>query len=178
MATVPSFRTWTAGEIVAASYMNSNIRDAGNFFLATPVFEGRQTVSQNASSSTDTAITFDTEDIDNDGGHSTSSNTSRFTAQTAGRYQVSGGVGWNGNATGRREAIIAVNGTRNNGSEAGVAVGGNANSVYVPSRTKTIFLNVNDYVEIFGWQDSGGTLGTWVTTSGQSSMSVRWIGTT
>ncbi len=175
MATVPSFRTWVTGEVVTAAELNSNIRDAGNFFLSVPVFEGRQTVAQSIPNSTVTAITLDTESVDTDNGHSTSTNTSRYTPQTAGRFQISGGVTYASNSTGNREADLYQNGgSITNGVNNTNAV--STNVTRLATRTLTITCNgTTDYLEVYGFQTSGGALNTF---AGESFMSVRFVGTT
>src|SRR6185312_17261357 len=111
MGTVPILRTWVAGELVTAAYMNTNVRDAGNFLLATPTFQGRQSISQSMPNLTNTAVLFDTEIIDSDNVHSTTTNTSRYTPLTPGYYQFGGGVGWTLNTTGVRCAWFTFNGS-------------------------------------------------------------------
>lgn len=179
MATVPNEITYSAGSVLTAAQLNTNLRDAINFVITNrPILEVRQTSVQSISGATSTAINFDAEDIDNDGMHSTSSNTSRATAQTAGRYRVGGGISWAGNGAGRRNCQWAINGAVQNGVDAGIAAGGNTNALPVAARSMTLHLNVGDYLELLGFQDCGGSLNTAVTTSQQPGMSVEWIGTT
>lgn len=179
MATLPSFRTWVTGEIVTAAELNSNVRDAGNFFLSWPVFEGRQTVAQSLTNNTSTPITLDTEDIDTDNGHSTVTNTSRYVGATAGRFEVCGKVGFASNATGTRVAWLAKNGTAINGSGTQVSAAAGGAVTLLPTPRMTVTLNgTTDYVEVLGVQTSGGALNTDVTTLDQSILSVRMVGTT
>lgn len=178
MATIPSFRTWVAGEIVTAAYMNTNIRDAGNFFLSWPVCETRQGAAQSLPNNTLTNILFDTNDIDTDGGHSTSVNTDRYVGKTAGRFQVSGGVGYAAGVGTWRVAEIQKNGAAINiGSH--IAIPNSGTTHRMPTRTLTLSLNgTTDYVTIVAFQNSGGALNTATTTGDQSHMSVRMVGTT
>jgi len=178
MATIPTFITWVTGQVVTAAQLNANVRDGGNFFLSWPVAELRQTVAQSIANGTPTAVTFDTEDIDTDNGHSTVSNTSRYVGQTAGRFQVSGGVGFAASATARRSAQWFKNGSVINAGSAMVPATA-ANDMAVAARTMTVFLNGStDFVELDAYQESGGALNTFVTGNGQPSMSVRMVGTT
>lgn len=175
MATLPVFRTWVAGEIVTAAYMNTNIRDAGNFFVSWPVAELRQTIVQSVPNG-GAALLFDVEDIDTDNGHSTSVNTSRYTAQTPGRFQFSGGVVFAANTAGRKGTWWLQNGSGVNGSSV-VGPSAAALTLATSSRVRTMLLNgTTDYVELFGYQESGGALNTAVSTFDQPSMSVRMIG--
>lgn len=177
MATVPTFRTWTAGEVATAAFMNSNVRDGGNFFLAQPCAELRQTVAQSLTSAAYTGITFDTEDADTDNGHSTVTNTSRYTSPTAGRLLVGGAVSFAANSAGVRATAWALNGTQINGGQT-TFVGTNLIEASVPARVKTIVVNGStDYIELHGYQNTGGALNTAVTAVNQSTMMVFWVHT-
>lgn len=178
MATIPSFITFSAGSILTAAQIN-NFSTAGNFFLSWPVAELRQTIAQSLTTGSGIAILFDTEDIDTDNGHSTVTNTSRYTPQTQGRLQYSGGIGYATNATGSRFAFWTINGAAING---GMAVTGSVGGVYrILAPTASSFFNgTTDFLELFGLQSSGGALSTDVTAGslgGQSRMSVRMVGT-
>lgn len=178
MSTVPSFRTWVAGEIVTAAYMNTNVRDAGNFFIAVPIGEFRQATVQSIAATTFVSITMDTTDIDTDSAHSNITNPSRYTAQTAGWFQFSGGYGATANATGQRGCQWAKNGTAVNGSGSFTPFSASTGSFpsWVCARTKHIQMNgTTDYVELQAFQTSGGALNTDVAGSGQSSLSARWV---
>lgn len=179
MATIPVERTWVAGEVVTAAYFNSNLRDAINFLLSMPVAELRQSVAQSLTNGTPAPITMDVEDTDNDGGHDLVSNTYRYTAQTALRFQFSGGIGYAASATGRRGAQWFKNGIAQAAGSAMIPATA-ANDMVVVPRTMTFFLNINDHIDLWGYQESGGALNTFVAgtnNQGQSSMSVRGVGT-
>lgn len=181
MANLPVFRTWVAGEVVTAAYFNSNVRDAGNFFLSWPVAEIRQTVAQSFPNITQNALTLDTNDIDTDGGHSTSVNPTRYTGKTPGRFQGSGMVSFVSNATGRRLCLWIKNGTTSvNSGQAGAQTITSGNGTQVPARTVTTFLNgTTDYIELQAYQDSTVALNTDVSVVAvQPGMSVRMVGTT
>lgn len=164
--------------VPGSSDLNSKLVDPINWLLKPPLARLRQTVLQSINTSTFTAITFTTEDVDTDvngvGGHSTSITTSRYTANQAGWYQLSGAVGYAANATGRRLAAFYVNGTILNGSQVALAATA-ANDAAIPARTMVAFLNVGDYAELYGYQESGGALNTFVTTGGQSTFEIRWV---
>lgn len=176
MATIPVFRTWTAGEVVTAAYMNSNVRDAGNFFLSWPVFEGLQTVAQSLANATPTGLLIDTNIIDTDGGHSTVTNPSRYTGKTAGRFQLFGGCSFAANGTGIRLIEYAKNGTTPAGTDViGYLTAGT--SARICGRLGTYFLNGStDYLEVLVYQSAGGALSTSVVSAEQPSMSVRMVG--
>lgn len=174
MTAVPVTRTFVAGEVVLASYFNTNINGPINFLLAKPIVRLRQTTLQTITTSTLTALTYTTEDVDSSGMHSTVSNTSRCTAVYPGWYQQSGAFCFVANATGVRLADIGVNAAGLNGSRttyptiSGVVVS-------CPTRTMKAFLNVTDYMEQFVFQSSGGNLNTNVAGTEMSSFDMEWV---
>lgn len=177
MATVPNQATVSAGGTLTAAIWNDDVRDMGNFFISgRPKFEGRQSVAQSMPNATWASITLDVEDHDNDSGHSTVTNTSRYTAVTAGWYQCSGGVTYvNTSLGGDRRARLAVNGTAVNAS-AGSTTADASVAYSVNTRTKLVFLNVGDYLELQGLQTaSSGTLNTHTTVENQSSLTAIWM---
>jgi hypothetical protein len=176
MTAVPVPRTWAAGETITASRLNANISDVLTFLSSPPIVEMNQTVGQSYSSSSTPSVglTFTTEVVDSDGMHSTSVNTSRCTAVHPGWYEAAGGVGFAANATGSRGATWAVNGSALNGTFSWLPA--NASGVAAtPARTKKLFLNATDYVELWAAQTSGGSLSTSVAGTEQSSVSLKWV---
>lgn len=139
----------------------------------------QQTVAQTLTTATPTAVTFDTESIDSANGHSTSSNTSRYTCQEAGTYEISGVVAFAANASGVRFAAVYLNGTLQTDSvvtHPANSAGGQTTSV--PSNAILIPMVLTDYVELFGLQASGGNLATSVGLGTPASgMTVRWVST-
>ncbi len=175
MATVPNQRTWTNTEIVDATMMNANVRDAVNFLLSPPAALLRQTTTQSIAAGS--AVLFDTEDYDNDGGHSTVSNTSRYTAVTPGWYRVSGSVGWGANAstTTTRWSEWRVNGTAIAGSRIWLPQDNNASDLNLhPARVTRLYLNVGDFVELWAASPSGA-ISTYVANAyGQTTAQIEW----
>ena len=155
---VPNPRTWSVGDLATGTILNTELRDTINFLTAPPIFIAKQAVAQSIANATFTAITFTTEEVDSYSGHSNSTNTSRYTAVVAGWYHVLGIVQWTPNATGRRAAQLAVNGTQVRQTEAATITTASGTSC-VPVETD-LYLNVGDYVEVGGWQSSGAALST------------------
>lgn len=178
MAVVPASHTFVDG-VAPTSEANTYIRDPIAFALNPPRAELRQNVAQTLTTGVGAMLTWDIEDLDTDvdaiGGHDTAVNPSRYTVRYAGWYQVSGVASFVANSTGRRITYIAVNGSIVNGTEM-IFPASATGSSHAATRTKHIYLNVGDYVEIQATQDSGGNL---ATSSGfgpsNSSMSVRWV---
>ncbi|SRR6266487_3263688 len=162
MGTVPSFRTWVAGEIVTAAYMNGNVRDAGNFFIGQPIVQIYQATLQSIGNSTMTSLAFDASDVDTDSGHSNVTNNSRYTGKTAGWFQFGGGVGFAANATGARGGRWMKNGSVvAHGSMIGKGVDTASFQAGFPARDIFVQLNGStDYVELQAFQTSGGNLNT------------------
>lgn len=153
------------------------ILDQIEFLTSPPIAQMRQQVGQSISNATFTALTFDTEVFDNFGGHDTATNTSRYTCQVAGYYQLSGKIAWTGNATGRRASQWFQNGTVISGSQVAHAAT-SASDVEHNLITMDVLLAVDDYVELMGFQDSGGSLSTIVSSAALYSVfNVRWTGT-
>jgi hypothetical protein len=175
VATVPVETTAVAGTVLTAATWNSNVRDALNFILARPLAVMYQTVTQSVTNGAWVGMLLDTEEIDRDNGHSTSVNTSRYTAQTAGWYDVDATTAWATNATSSRGCRLAVNGVSKPGRATyAMAVSNNATSVPVSGK---VFLNVGDYVENQGAQNSTVTISTVALADLAPYMSVLWIST-
>lgn len=163
----PTPRTWTAGETVTAAMLNTNLRDAVSWLVTRPYLHAYQTAAQTFSNATFAAVTMGGELVDTITGHSTSVNTSRYTPNIAGNYLCLGQIAFDGNATGQRVAQFRKNGSAVTGSGyagfAGFAPGFAVNTAF-----SLATINVNgstDYIELWGTQNSGGSLGTDVTNS-------------
>lgn len=91
--------------------------------------------------------------------HSTTLNSSRFTALVAGRYLVGGSIGFIVNTTGNRIVQVRKNGTFLIAYEDGVGLGTDGTFIRVP--TVIVSMAANDYVEFLAYQSSGGNLGTY-----------------
>lgn len=177
MATKPVEKTWVDLEPVRGADFNSNIRDASLLLLSPPLAIVRATVTQSVSNNTFTAVNFDAEDVDRDGGHSTISNTSRFTCVTEGYYLCTGVIAWAANATGRRICYWAVSGSPVNGSRLDFYPVQTGNPTIIPMASRLIHLDVGDYLQMMGYHDinGGGALSTAASGSAMSFMTVRWV---
>ncbi len=100
-------------------------------------------------------LTFNSEVRDDDGMHSTSTNTGRLTATRAGWYYVYAQVDFTGNATGRRLIAIRENTTVRIASQTALVV--DANTVRL-NASMLVYMTVNDYVICRAYQNSGGNL--------------------
>lgn len=166
---VPNPRTFVAGETETAAYFNA-IRDAVNFLANKPMAVLYQAAAQTINNTTATTIAFDSTVTDSYGGHSNSTNNTRYTAQVTGWYWVAGSTSWNNISGGDRTIGIWKNG-------AAVPYYGSGNpaaSINVNPQESgfgLVQLNAGDYVEISVYQDSGAPI---ATHGGGSSMAVIW----
>jgi hypothetical protein len=87
---------------------------------------------------------------------------------------VSGSVAWTANTSGIRAARLAVNGTAVDGSQAQVPAAATSPSICVHVAGQLVYLAVGDYVEIQGFQSSGGGLLTDVGGANSSRLTVMW----
>lgn len=119
------------------------------------------------------AIAMDAENWDTDAFHSTSSNNSRFTVPTGfgGKYLLTGMVSFSTSGAGVRALRVAVNGTHS--ATAGHAyVTDDAPPGAITCRmglSCIISLSAGDYVEVFGYQTSGGAL------DGNAYLQMLWV---
>lgn len=180
MPAVPETKaTWTnAVDALSSTNLHAYLRDPVRFLMRKPAAVLRQvTTPQPFASGTFTAVTFNAEDLDDDvdsiGGHSTSTNTSRYTARYPGWYLLGGGCSFAANATGRRGVRWAVNGTAINGSFV-IGPASAANETAVAARAMLVLLAEGDYVELQAYQNSGVSLNSVLTGDHQPSMSVTW----
>lgn len=168
MGKIPNAPTWRAGYPVTADICNQQ-RDAMNFWALTPRCYAYQATAQSLTSGTYTAITLDSEvyDIVQSGDtpmHDTVTNNTRIYIRTAGKYEISGQVQFVSNATGNRQCSVNLNaaGTWSTGTALAqniqAPVSGGTSSVTIPKVEAA--LSEGDYVEIFGYQNSGGSLNT------------------
>jgi hypothetical protein len=141
--------TMLASATVAQSNLAANVAGNGPAFSA--YVNGAQTVGNSSwtrmsinTTSFDTAIAVNT-------------STYRFTAPVAGYYYMSGQVSFVGSSTGYAQMALYVN---NSATNNGNAAPNNTNVGAQVSLAAIVLLAVNDYVELYGWQNSGGNLNT------------------
>jgi hypothetical protein len=171
--TPPTTATEAPGTYQTSALWNAQVKALGDFLLAPPVFAGYQSNAQSLTSGAFTPILLDVETLDSDGGHSTVTNSSRYTAQVAGTYLVTGSVVFTGNATGIRVAHVRVNGTVVRGSQMILPANGTV-QVPIPLSCPAT-LAVGDYVEVAGQQNTGSALTTYTGVDATSSMACFWM---
>lgn len=173
-------RTWTTGEVVTAAMFNEQIRDNENFLWAPPRCRVYKSAAQSIADNTVTAITFDTEQYDNDGMHSTSTNTSRITPVRPGYYTFFATVVWAHSAQTGAAALYRQSFFRLNGATqlTNTIISNVTTSGVVTTELTELDLQLNgttDYVELMVKQNTSAALNV----NGGSSetyMMAKWIG--
>jgi hypothetical protein len=120
-----------------------------------------------------TTLTWDSEQWDSDGYHSTSTNTSRITIPTGlgGIYQINSAMTYASNTVGGRDLYIFINGTNYLGYQ---SIDGQDDVPPGLSASMILPLSAGSYVEIRAFQNSGGNLNV---LAPYTSFSVSLIGT-
>ena len=145
----------TAGDPLPAAYLNTT-RANGAWFSEPPQCSVYNGSVQSVPDATITALLCGSESLDNNGMHSTTSNTSRITAIAAGRYTFTGTASFAPDATGMRRLTFRLNGTTEYDLVQVVATSVLSNVILSASRTFT--LAANEYMEMTVHQSSGGAL--------------------
>lgn len=171
---VPVWATnFAPGQFDTAATMNT-IGNGGTFLTNPPVADLYQNTVQSVPNATNAAVLFDSTTQDTYGGHSNVTNTSRYTAQVAGTYWVSGIAVFAINGTGFRAASLAKNGV-NNTVTGCFATAATQTGYYTTALIcGFVQLAAGDYVELVTYQTSGGALNTAVGSGQCSSMKVWW----
>ena len=168
---------WADGDALNTTNVNAYLRDPVRFLLLKPICRIRHVTSINIPTGTWTDILFTLEDVDTDpdgiGMHSTAANTSRATARYPGWYGTGGAVSFAVNPTGLRGTRWCVNGTPISGSEI-VLPPATGSATTVPARTLDADLDDGDYLTLQGFQNSGASLATNVTSAGGASLETWW----
>lgn len=174
-------RTWAVNEKVTAANMNTYISNNLSHLVSPPFCDLYATAPGNTSgsASTFTAIPFDTEIADTDTMHSTTSNTSRITATTAGLYLVTGSAAIAAQAAASSLYLqVYVSGAAPNSNYSNIyipASGSGPNITYGLSISRFIRLSAGQYVELM----IACTATTVAIASGNNlkpSFQARWMG--
>lgn len=154
MATLPAPHTWTASDDATSARMQS-LTYGIEFLQATPRAEASLAATATlGTSGLETVIPLTNESLDTDGMHSTTVNTSRFTCVTAGRFLFVAQIGHAAStATGLRGTELWKNGVASARTRFAV----NAVQASYVQCIREITLAVGDYVEMYGYQSSGGS---------------------
>lgn len=116
----------------------------------------RHTSNQSINNNTLTAVTFTTEDFDTDTMHDNSTNPTRVTITTSGKYLLIGQGTWNGTTAGMMSLYLRKNGNTYIASVS-QPFGGSSKDIAQECRT-IASLTAGDYIELVALQTSGGAL--------------------
>ena len=168
----------TTGTTITSTWGNA-VGDAIDLLANPPRARAVHSTTQSLTSGAWTAVALDTENWDSDGMHSTVTNNSRFTAATAGKYNVEGAVRFATNGTGLRGIGVRVNGTGGTGPTVTcMVIAPFSGDVTVLNCVTEVSLAVGDWVELVALQTSGGALNLVNSTlEGNPFCAVRWTGT-
>jgi hypothetical protein len=176
--TTPVIATEVPGDFITSALWNAQVLATMQWLFGTgassgvPRFSGYASTAQAFATGTSySPLNLDAEVYDSEGGHSTTTNSSRYTVQVPGLYRITAQSAFAVNSSGARAVAIGVNGTASKACQ-GAPPPSNSWSNQVTWET---YLNVGDFVEAMTWQNSGGALST-VTGGMGPSLSVWWIG--
>jgi hypothetical protein len=110
--------------------------------------------TQSTATGGSTTLAFNSERFDTDTMHDVSTNNSRLTAKTAGKYLIIGSVAWADNATGIRGIAIVKGG----GSQIAYTMHAAPATFCFQTVSTIIDMAINEYVELSAYQTSGGAL--------------------
>lgn len=140
---------------VGAAFNSSGLISPGGIFIpATRVYN---TSNQSIANATGVALAFNSERFDTDSIHDVVTNNSRLKCNTAGIYLIFATIAFDANVTGIRQVDFYLNG-------ATLLAQQRINAVSDPTLGSTISLStvyslaINDYVQTFVYQTSGGAL--------------------
>lgn len=133
----------------------------------------RAAVQSIANDVTTEVILWDTEVSDSANGHSTVTNSDRYTVPKDGTYGLAGGVGFVNNSTGRRGCWFTKNGTIIDGSGAMMVTAPGAPCI-VTARYITVPCVAGDILRMVAYQSSGAPLNLSGTTFEQASWDIEF----
>jgi len=153
--------TRSTGDVIGATQWNELVTDirylAQTDTNGAPICVATRSTNQTIANGTVTAVTWNAETVDNAAFHSTSINTSRFTAPVSGWYRAVLNLEWASSAAGNREAYILFNGTGNSLADTKVPNVG-AVTMGLSLAVPLFSMTAGQYVEVFCAQSSGGNL--------------------
>ena len=117
----------------------------------------RKSANQSFNNGTITTVTWDTETTDTDSYHSSGSNT-RITIPKTGIYLVGYGITYAANTTGQRYGWIGINGNNSDRFDGYRLTSASSSDSTAIGGMSIMSLSATDYLEVFGFQNSGGSL--------------------
>lgn len=158
---------WLAGEYMEYVYDGSTWQVAVDGRIP-HVVNTEKSSSQSISNSSVTAITYQTDNIDNADLHSTSTNTERLTIKRSGLYSFAGSVSWDSNSTGVRFVRFGTNLSSQITADRRNAIENSETTIAI-----TWEMSAADYAKMDCKQTSGGSLN--LRTGSENNFSVTEI---
>jgi hypothetical protein len=141
----------------AGQQLRMNIGATAPEWFTVPASRAYHNANQSISDSGYTVLAFNSERFDTDNIHDNATNNTRLTCKTAGKYLIVANASFESNATGSRALKIMLNGTGDIGIVHQMSITGGLGPANLS--LSTIYdLAINDYVELYAYQSSGGSL--------------------
>lgn len=163
----PNPVTMAPGTLITGTIWNGQVRDALNYLLNPPMFQGYLSTGANVATGTSTQISLDTIQIDSYGGWAAPN----YTIQVGGWYEIMGGVGFAANATGQRFVWIQSNGSTLEAESYVSLNAAAAGSTNIGTKPFHRYCNQGTTLQLMVEQNSGGTLATTL----NPFLAVRWV---
>jgi hypothetical protein len=177
MGTVPTPSTFSAGAMLAAATLNQGVRDVLNFILNPPQCQAYDTTGLTLTTGVAATVPLGAENYDepqpgDSPMHDNTTNNSRITIRTTGKYQIDAYVCFAANATGARRVEVVKNGAASIVTNSQPATPTVSTTIQA---SKTVPLSAGDYIEMQAYQTSGGNLALNTSAPGPSTLTVRLI---
>jgi hypothetical protein len=136
----------------------------------------KKTDDQSINTGTYTVVSWASEDFDTNSMHDNATNNTRITIPTGktGYYLLTGGIAFNSNGTGNRIVRVYKNGADLRWLSS-VAAANTGNFTIVPF-SQTFSLTAGDYLEIYAYQTSGGSLSVMSDAQAGTFWQVQYLG--
>lgn len=145
----------TAGQPIPAAW-SDQVRNDLEYLVDPPACSVYHNTTATVATATPSALAANSEFFDNDSMHSTSTNNTRITATTAGRYEFNATIRFDPDADGVRRGAFRVNGTTI--YESMQVPGVSSLRSCVITCTRKIVLAAGDYVEVLAEHTAGNNL--------------------
>ena len=170
--------TWAVGDNMDANTLNRRIRDQFGILLRRPLLVAHNSADQAVSTSSDTAISFDTIDNDDDGMAITGTPATKFYVQRDGAYQFWLNVTMVGNGVGGTifQTSVWINGTTAGRRWDMQATTTNINGkIYAHSQSGTVFMSAGEYLSAMSYQTTGANI-TLQASNNSPRLALMWLG--
>jgi hypothetical protein len=173
LATIPTLKTWNAGETVTAATLNANMRDPGNFYKAVPAAYAYMTAAAAiTTAATWQVVALDTENYDNDGMYTTGT-PGRITIVTPGLYFIEGQVRYANVSSGTyRAARIQMHASADIDTQYNPIAPNNSTQVYLKGWRQCV---AGDYFQLSGLHDFAGSISLHTAVSHYTYLRARFI---